>query len=270
MEETDKKVNSLAIALARGGEPDHTAESHYLLSEATHWLEKAKHSPETDLTSLQKQTLQAAEEWRKAAITARARPFQPDPLQEVFAARAVRRAEMEMAASPKDRIAAAQNYYNSIQEFSVRESRRAQQNLNERTEIEEPARYYLLDATIALKGLQGEPLGLIAVLRRDRLDAADRWLRAAQARVASEKEPRYLPEIIASRAVRDAQFDLSAERAGRIGALKGYLERMQKLFDSVDALAKAWAIGGESYQLDEVQYELLEAKCLLLEEESLK
>ncbi len=270
MEDFDKKITALSIAQAVGGEPDRLAEAHYRLAEARVWLEEARESTPEVIAPLRMTKLKAAQEWLKAAGIAPARPFEPDPDQQVFAAQAMKDSTLEVAPGKTDRTDATRYYCHLVEEMYNRARRAADAKAGGDTEAVERAHYYLLEGKIWLKDLRPTLPESIDSLRKAKREAAQRWWNATSARTARETEPDYLQKILASRALRDAELDLSANRAERIAALTGHRDRMQKLFEAIDALNKADALGGEGYQLDEAKYELLEAKCLLLREEARK
>jgi hypothetical protein len=104
-------------------------------------------------------------------------------------------------------------------------------------------------------------------LRDDKLKAAQEWwdLVAFRNKVAS---PIVTPaeEFFAARAVKDAQLDVLSNKQERLHALTVYRDRMQSIYDKINAQAAAGGV--EAERVPEARIHLLEAKIWLKEEET--
>jgi hypothetical protein len=103
-------------------------------------------------------------------------------------------------------------------------------------------------------------------LRRERLKAAEEWWLSLAATLHGPSDyGEYFPP---AKALKEAQLELAANKRERIKALEAYRDRMQELYDKINALFEVQAKGGEPERRAEARFYLLEAKIRIKEEEA--
>ena len=114
-----------------------------------------------------------------------------------------------------------------------------------------------------LAAAEGESLDQ---LRQDKVKAAQQWWDAVTNTLHGSLD--FGVCFAPSRALKDAQFEIAADKKARVRALQAYCDRNLEVFEKVSALYNVNAKGGEPERYAEARYHLLEAKILLKEEEA--
>jgi len=107
----------------------------------------------------------------------------------------------------------------------------------------------------------------IQSLQKEKLTAAEEWWHSLAANMGPVFD--FAKLFPAALALRDAQIDLATNKPERIKVLTEYRDRIQQVYNHIDALAQVNALGGEAEKRAEARFLLLEAKLALKKEEAM-